>query len=780
MTRSPEVGARSAIILRDVSPILVLGGVVLLLFAPFLFQPDRLIWPNSGFGSDAAHLYWVEHRILSQAAAGGYFPLWDDLIVAGRPIVGEVSLLTPYPLVFLYPLLRPTVAYTAMSAVHVFLAGVFAYHLVRALFAVARSSALVGAVVYMLMPYSIAHLAGGHLGNVCGFAWVPAILLAVRVSMQRRPLWPAALGGAALALQLMTHPQFPLGSFYLSVGMCGWQCYRALARSGCRSRDFLRTLRRCVVVGLVVGGTALAVSAIWFLPAVELLPWIAPIEFDRVPFWYQIPPAMLLTLLIPTEFQFPEWTIYVGTVPLFLALIALAGRRRKEAVFLWGAVALALLVALGDATPVPSVARLVVPGLEYFRTRTRLWAFGGLVVALLAGVGADSLGSQATLAWANRRRRVLRLTAAAYLTAGAVATVGLGIITQRLPVEVISAVGSGVLTLVILRLWRQRPAARLAYRTALLGVLLLDLFPLAANYMTPLDPQGRITKPNATVDFLASEPDSFRLYSPHHVLSYGLLAERGVESIDGYLNVQLAHATEIVRVASGCQLSGYAGGVPPCLSGEVDLMAYLSAMPDPELLGLLNVRFVAADFSLNVAGLDPVLADGEITLYENRHFLPRAFLVERVEHVAADTDVSDQLVAIDVAHMALVEPEPLPAALSNGPVEGDVKIASRRPGRVALSVESSREALLLYSQTWAPGWRATIDDVSVQVMRVDGALLGVVVPAGNSRVVFDYSPLGWRIGWPISLTSVVILTTWCIACCVRRRTVRPERTRDAQ
>jgi len=206
---------------KDAGPVLFLGGIVLLLFAPYLLQPDRLIWPNSGFDSDVARLYWVEHRILSHAAAGGYYPLWDDLIVVGRPALGELSLLQPYPFVFLYPLLRPTVAFTWVNATHVFLAGAFAYFLIRALFPVARLPALIGALTFMLMPYAIAHLAGGHLANVCGFPWMPAILLAARVSMQGRRLWPAALGGAALALQLMTHPQFPLGTFYLSAGSAG-------------------------------------------------------------------------------------------------------------------------------------------------------------------------------------------------------------------------------------------------------------------------------------------------------------------------------------------------------------------------------------------------------------------------------------------------------------------------------------------------------------------------------------------------------------------------------
>jgi hypothetical protein len=625
----------------------------------------------------------------------------------------------------------------------------------------------------MLMPQSIAHLAGGHLPNILGIAWVPATLLGTHIAVQTKRLWPAIAAGVALALQLMTHQQIPLSTSYLMAGMLAWKCTQVFLRTGWRHPEFLKTLKRSVFAAAVVAAVAVLLTAAWWMPIVEIFPWTVRIEFDTsVPFWYQIPPGMLLSLFAPTPFQFPEWTIYLGTVPLFLALLALLGERRREAVFLWAAVVLSLLVALGDATPVYALARRLVPGLGYFRTRTRLWFVGGFVIALLTGLGMEALGSRRTWERVCRHRRKLALAGAAYLLTGTIAIVELGMLTDRPPVEIVRAVGVGALTLVIFWLWTRRAAATNVFRLALLVLVVLDLLPLAMGFMKGVDPQETFLKQDAVTRFLSSQPGDFRVYSPHHNLSYALSAELGIESIDGYLGLQLAHSTEIIKAASGCQLEGYAGGVPPCLTAAIDPQAYRRARPDPELLGLLNVRYVTADFPLDVPGLEPVLVDGGTTVYENHRFLPRAFLVDRVVSVPAGVDVIHQLMTIDVAHTALVESAALPTRLPERSVDGGVTIEWRRPGQMSLKVQSDREALLLYSETWAPGWRATIDGGATPVIRVDGALLGVIVPPGTSRVQLLYGPLGWQIGWPISLAALVALVGWGGVRCVRQRNPR--------
>lgn len=744
-------------VFSDWSSLGLLGLVAVLILAPYLARPDRLIWPTSGFYPDTMHMYWVDQLMLREAIANDEPLLWSDLTGAGRPIRGDLNATGVYPPTLLYVLFPPALAYTVVGLVHVFLSGVLTYFLIRELFGVSRFAATVGALTMMLAPKLFAHLAIGHHLYVFGFAWIPAILWGAWAAFRRRCLWPALLGGLALALQLMTHPQFPIGTAFLMMGMFGWACLRTLGCFGWRSAKFWDAVGRTVVIGALIGGVGVIVSAAWWLPIVELLPWLVRVEFGgETPFYYQMPPAMLLSLLAPLRFQFHEWVVYAGVVPLFLSLIALIGPCRREAWFLWAGVVLALLFSLGDATPVYVLLRWV-PGLSYFRTQTRIWAFGGVALALLAGLGADALVSVETQVRLRRYGRLLNLLGAGYVLAGVLVVAGFVWIERRFPVEIANAFGVGMLALLAFWLRQWLRVHRLLWQPILLVLLLGDLLPASARQMTGIDPWQTVLKPDAAAHFLREQGGEFRVYSPHHNLAYGLAAEWGIESMHGIYNMQLSHLTELAKVASGCRLEGYAGGMPPCLSGEIDVEAYRTAVPEPSLLGLLNVRYVLADFPLNVSGLEPILREGEVTVYENQRFLPRAFLAQEVRPFPDSENPFDVLLTVDVVRTVLVDPSEVPSWLDTG-LEGQVSIVSRRPGHVELEVKSSREALLVYSETWAPGWRATIQDRRVTVIRADGALLGVVVPSGRSYLTLDYCPWGWQIGWPVSiLASLVVL-----------------------
>ena len=66
-------------------------------------------------------------------------------------------------------------------------------------------------------------------------------------------------------------------------------------------------------------------------------------------------------------------------------------------------------------------------------------------------------------------------------------------------------------------------------------------------------------------------------------------------------------------------------------------------------------------------------------------------------------------------------------------------------------------SLLKLSVAWYPGWSAELDGKTLPVVRVDHALMGVILPAGDSEVAFNFHSNHFGSGLAISLVSGLIL-----------------------
>ena len=81
--------------------------------------------------------------------------------------------------------------------------------------------------------------------------------------------------------------------------------------------------------------------------------------------------------------------------------------------------------------------------------------------------------------------------------------------------------------------------------------------------------------------------------------------------------------------------------------------------------------------------------------------------------------------------------------------------AAVRPERVVLTARAARPARVVLSDVQFPGWHATVDGRDAPLERVDYLLRGVPVGPGAHRIVLEYRPLSWRIGWIVSLVALL-------------------------
>ena len=170
----------------------------------------------------------------------------------------------------------------------------------------------------------------------------------------------------------------------------------------------------------------------------------------------------------------------------------------------------------------------------------------------------------------------------------------------------------------------------------------------------------------------------------------------------------------------------------------------------------------------------------DLAVYRNLHAQPRAAVVS-AQTVAPDGDaaLADVRGAVFRIDSTAVTEKPI-AGLARAP-RGAVRAPGGRAritryGNDSLTVDASARApgMLVLSDAWDPGWKATVDGHSAPVHRVDYVFRGVQIPAGRHTVRFTYEPLTWRIGWIVSLVALVGLG---VACGVAGLRARSRRTR---
>jgi hypothetical protein len=91
-----------------------------------------------------------------------------------------------------------------------------------------------------------------------------------------------------------------------------------------------------------------------------------------------------------------------------------------------------------------------------------------------------------------------------------------------------------------------------------------------------------------------------------------------------------------------------------------------------------------------------------------------------------------------------VEAEPRPA-----------RIVSYRAERVEVEVPPGVPGLLVLTDSYFPGWGATVNGRPAPVLAADVAFRGVMLGTGGSRVVFTYHAPGGNLGWGIPALAIV-------------------------
>jgi uncharacterized membrane protein YfhO len=147
-------------------------------------------------------------------------------------------------------------------------------------------------------------------------------------------------------------------------------------------------------------------------------------------------------------------------------------------------------------------------------------------------------------------------------------------------------------------------------------------------------------------------------------------------------------------------------------------------------------------------------------MWENLDVLPRAFLVYQAE-IADDQMVLARLRDPDFRpDQVVLLSDVTRLNLKNHSVTGEAKnqvlISEYKAERVIVHVSTDTMGYLVLTDSWYPGWIASVDGIPVPIYRAYYIFRAVPVEPGTHTVVFEYRPLSFYWGMLLSGISVVI------------------------
>lgn len=717
-------------------------------------EPGTILLKNPYMQDSVVQMFPWKQFVFSSFRKG-IIPFWNPYQHDGMPFMATMKPMVFYPLSLL-GFLGDIKGWNMLLWLQVFLSMSFSYLLCRSL-GIRRIASIFGAISYSMSSLMIGVLEFGSEGHV--LLWLPLMLFCIKNYVDTsRGCYAAGLGGS-VALSIFAG-QLQYAAYMLAFAVAFVLYYG----TGMRAK-----LRVYLVIGLsLLAG--LGMTAIQLGPAVELFRLSARSGATSDVFLRGlIEPYKLARLLSPDFFGNPvsrdltigyiETSGYYGIIPLLFTLYAMGEWRKKGIIrFFVFAFLGAMLLSLKGIGATVAVLRipLVTSG-----SGDRIFALVLFCGSVLAAFGLDRFLQ--TEDWKGLRKAIIRFA------------IGVGIIVGFCylfqPFLEIASRGSliagtrfsGTIIIsffLVALLWRWlKPSggkiATLFLTVAIVGLTYLDLYRMAYRFLTfsnpkflyPETPLTRAVR-SATATSLdrvygLAEPEfatNLRVYTSE---TYNPLYLKRHALLDQTL---LGKRTETLPTNKYYLDEGNG-----FLKRTLDFLGTKYFVTE-EARNLSSTFFATDLFRLHIERL---YKDDRYALYRNLDAVPRFGIYYDLRRVT-DEEALRLLEenTIDFGKTLLVE-DMVPAIAPGG--TGSARLVHEGIQELGFDVTSSSPGMFYLSDTYYPGWRATVNGTETKIYRANYDFRAVPVPAGKSTVVMVYTPTNFGFWVRISAASAVLV-----------------------
>ena len=738
-------------------------GEILYLIPPWSeYAPEDVDGSKYRLMTDVVTAFRSYYAITRMALDEGEWPLWNPLQYTGMPLLANYQSAVFYPPRLVHAVLDINAATTVYVLLKLWLCGITAFALGRGLgMSLAVSRFL--SIAWMFASYNQIW-AQWSLPDVS--AWLPVLFLGVEWILQgkyRRGFYTGCLG--AVLLLLGGHPETAFG---MGLGL-GFYFAARIALDRRRGENLWMPMACAGGVWLV----ALAVTAAQVLPFVEYLRHSATF-FDRPgdPEQTWLAPGAWAAFFVPRFFGafvdgnywgannsningmlYPGMAVWIGAV---LAFACPADREQRNR-----------LLALAAATGACLLLAFNAPGLRWVHD---LPVFNAMLAAyhtvfpIFAFPLAAAMGLAAWSASPNRWRPLIIAAAVGGLVAAGVAFLRSffgGVIRMQdiegyVDTQLAIALGFALLALAAFAAFRALPRVGMPANRGTTVLCAVVTVILAADLLTanrnlnPTLPSEQLFPDTALTDYLQEREPVPRVATDAAMIASAIFPPYGIEEWLGYDGL---YPKRIMRFQTALGRDIWNAMEPACSIG-----VYLHNPAYPPLFPL--------DEKPDRFTLETTL-DG-LEVYRNEAAFPRAFLVYDYDVMPDREDMFPVMAdpAFDPASLALLE-EPPPMDIGSSGEDrraGTAEVVERSFNTVRIEADTPGPTLLVLTDAYFPGWRATVNGEPAPVFPSYSVFRSVALEAGQHDVVFHYQPWSLRIGIAISVLAIIgtVIGAWPI------------------
>jgi hypothetical protein len=258
--------------------------------------------------------------------------------------------------------------------------------------------------------------------------------------------------------------------------------------------------------------------------------------------------------------------------------------------------------------------------------------------------------------------------------------------------------------------------------------MVFDLFFVDKNYVSNTPEQFKTAR---EVD-IPFQPTTTDMQIMQDTTNYRVL------DVEGYLNAKASFFHK--------SIGGYSAVRPRRMQ---ELFDYQISKNNKEILDMLNVKYIIQtdDNGQEVASVNPGINGN-------------AWFVKELRKVASNDAEMKALNKLDTKNVATFDASDFPEYVAKYAFEKDstatIKLTYNKPNHLKYISNNKNAGFAVFSEMYYKnGWKATVDGKEVPILRVDFALRGLNVPAGNHNIEFKFEPQVVKTGSTIALISSI-------------------------